>query len=582
MRKHIRYIGLIAAMSFLALRSFCADCFEPTDGRYATFCSERSLGVSSYEQGRYMDAIPHFEKAYELCPLDSVLNEYLYFSYVNTLRPLDANRLFSGLPATSVSQYGLKRSKTVSSLYAEGGVLFADSKTAWDDSYIYFERYLVGNGGFASVDMKNEMGGLCEMDHHFGVTTRTNPVEMKGSNSTYFNLKSKYVGFEYEVSAKFNVSSRWKVMPFARVSREAYDEVRFALDTTAASAMSANSWAAPYNPWGDGGYNPWLPDQGASDGKSGNDKVGDSPENRGDIPETPEIKADENPNDGNYWENYGNDWWNRNDRNNDNQSDMDPKWGDDIDENIRKDGYSDNKYNYNVTYPYYLGWYNPWWSYLYNPYGQSYYQNYDFPEYDPTFWQQLSQSSYRYTHTSSRHKRMDFLVGCLASYSYGRHVGTARVSYFNGERLRSLQSTLSYCFYPLGNLNFYISPNVSYIWRGNDYVSIGELPGNWLGELEVGGKLRDRLWGNVAYMQGNLCDFHDQGSHTFYSLSCETKFRCSAQLIYLVNRHVEVMLTYKFIRKQSDLFLVDVNGNPALDSFNQNDNVIAGGVQWNF
>lgn len=587
MRNLVHCIGLTAFVLLLSIRSFSAECFEPTDGRFATFCSEKAIGVSLYDQGRYMEAIPHFEEAYELCPLDSVLNEYLYFSYTNTLRPLDANRIFSGVSAASVALYGLKRSKPVSSLYAEGGVLFADSKTAWDDSYIYFERYLVGNGGFASVDMKNELGAFCELTHHVGLASRTNPIEMKGSNSTYFNLKSKYVGVEYEVSAKFNVSSRWKVMPYARISHEAYDEVRFALDTTVAEAMSTNPWTAPFDNFGDGLYNPWLPEtndpEKENDEKIASDVDNDS-RNREDVsPDVPENKnegntTEENHSAQNYWEDYWEkfgkaDHMKDNDMADNNQS---------RDEQTNNNNNYNYNNNYNLYYPYYLGWYNPWWSYLYNPYGQTYNSYYSFPEYDPLFWQELFQSPYRYTHSSTRHNRMDFLVGCLVSYSYGRHIASARASYYQGDFVKTIQSTLSYCFYPFGNLNFYISPNVSYIWRGNDYVSLGEIPGNWLGEVEVGGKLMDRLWGNAAFLYGNLCDFHDQSSHTFYSLSCETKFRCSAQLIYLINQHLEVLLTYKFLRKQSNLFLVDVNGNAGLNVFQQNDNVIAGGVQWNF
>lgn len=601
------FIGLLVYILAMPMLAWGEDCFDPTDERYNVFLSERATGVSLYDRGKYMEAIPHFEKAYGMCQMDSVLNEYLYFSYKNSLRSMDANRMFYGVPARSVALYGLKPSKPLSSIYAEGGALFADSKTAWDDSYIYFERYLVGNGGFASVDVENEVGSVCELNHHVGLTSRTNPVEMKGSNSSYFNLKSKYVGVEYEVSAKFNVSSRWKVMPYARVSHESYDEVRFVLDTMAAASSSGNPFGSWNFPWD---MTPGTPQKeeepnATSDGNVRNDEGQASQEsnpvnggaennNGGENPGgnnnywqgglgnggTENSDGGENPGGSNsYWQGSS-DWQGFPDWQGYGPAKNNPNGGSGEAQGGQTYGadYDNNMYSY---YSNYMGWYNPWWSYLYNPYGQ-YYGNYTYPQYAQQFWQNLSNSTYKYSHTSTRHRRMDFLAGCLVSYTYGKHVGTFSASFFKGETLKTIQTNLSYCLYPFGNLNLYISPKVSYIWRGNDYYPMGELPGNWIGEVEVGGKLLNRLWGSVSYLHGNLCDSHERESHTFYSLSCETKFRCSARFIYLLNTHCELMLTYKYLRKESDLFLVDVDGNAGLNVFCQNDNVIAGGIQWNF
>lgn len=577
-----KFIGILILLMTTQAQAWGQDCFDPTDERYTTFLSERASGISLYDIGKYMEAIPHFEKAHEMCPTDSVLNEYLYFSYKNTLRTMDANKLFNGVPANSVALYGLKRNKPISFIYAEGGALFADSKTAWDDSYIYFERYLVGNGGFASVDVGNEIGSKCELKHHMGLTSRTNPIEMKGSNSTYFNLKSKYVGIEYEVSAKFNISSRWKVMPYGRISHESYDEVCFALDTTAADTRSNYPFSTWNFPWdfndsnsnrteetentvtgGEGNTSPGPLDSNPS--SAGNDnKEANNGGNENGWPNGQEWSNGQEWQNGQEWPNGQNWYYNPTPNNNDNG----------------QSNYQENPNPYNNHgYYNYVGWYNPWWSYLYNPYGQ---WNHNIPEYTPQFWQNLSNSTYKYTHTSTRHSRMDYLLGCLVTYTYGKHIGMLSSSFFKGETLKTIQANLSYYLYPFGNLNFYISPKIAYIWRGNNYYAIGKLPGNWLGEVEVGGKLLDRLWGSLSYLHGNLCDFHDRDSHTFYSLSCETKFRCSASLIYLLNSHCELMLTYKYMRKESNLFLVDVNGNADLNVFSQNDNVIAGGVQWNF
>lgn len=498
MKKNFVHIVLLVVSFALSVNVWGQYCLDATDGRYAKFVSDRGIGISLYEKGRFLDAVPYLESAHELCPTDSVLCEYLYFSYKNTLRNMDANSIFSSVPVASVAAYGLKSHRPVSSIYAEGGALFADNKTYWDDSYIYFERYVVGNGGFASVDLSNEIGAFCELSHHIGVTTRTNPVEMKSSNNTYFNLRSKYVGFEYEVNAQINLSSRWKVTPFARVGVETYDLISFSLDTVVKSAKEASDW---------GSLNEWDWNKPAPEGWS--------------DPNTPS------------WNNQ--------------------PWG---------------------GYPMWPGMYYP---YPFNPN----WGNVDYPTYGPDFWTHLNQISYSYSHKSERQSRWDIMVGCSLAYTYGKHVANADFSYFHGENLHVWQAGLSYKIHPMGNVNLYLLPRISYICRrgGPQYE---KLPGSFLAEIVCGGKIYKNLWGSASFLYGNVCDYHDRDSHIFYSLSCETKLRSSAQLIYLLNNHLSLILTYKYVRKKSNFFSVDKDGYSELKPYGQNDNVIAGGVQWNF
>lgn len=498
---HIMTLVFLLALSF---RMGAQTTIDSLDGGYAKYLSDRGIGISLYGKGKYCDAVPYLESAHSYAPTDSILSEYLYFSYVNTLRNLDANKVFSSVPAVSVKNYGLKRSKPISSIYVEGGALFADSRTYWDESYIYYERHLVGNGGFASVDVSNELGSLCELSHHVGVNARNNPVEMRGFNSSYYNLRSQYVGLEYEVNAKFNVNSHWKITPYLRVGYESYDVVGFSLDTVRKEKKENGLWY----------YN--------NDGLITEDKSFNDGNNQFNVYPAP------NANGGNwYQQNYG---WNQ--------------------------------------YPY--GGFNM----------EDYWNNMS-KMYD-NYWKNKDSVSYSYSHGSQNHRRWDILVGCNAAFLYGKHLADVSLSYFHGEEMRVIQSGLSYKIYPLGNINLYISPSIGYIWRGNSTKKIGELDGSFLAEVSAGGKIYKRLWGSTAFLWGNICDYHDRASHSFYTLSCETKLRCSAQLIYLLNQHLNIILTYKYIRKTSKLFYVDSNGNSNLKDFNQNDNVIAGGVQWNF
>lgn len=66
------------------------------------------LGIIGYNHKNYEYAIPHFKAAYTMFPADTIVQEYLYFSYVFTNRTENANLLASTFSESMQKKVGYK------------------------------------------------------------------------------------------------------------------------------------------------------------------------------------------------------------------------------------------------------------------------------------------------------------------------------------------------------------------------------------------------------------------------------------------------------------------------------------------
>lgn len=107
-------------------------------------------GITGYEKHRYEYAIPHFEKAHEMFPSDTVALEYLYFSYLFAGREERAWEL----AARSGERFREKvryREKQLEQISVSGGALLTDNISGHENDpfaksdALYSERRLNGN-----------------------------------------------------------------------------------------------------------------------------------------------------------------------------------------------------------------------------------------------------------------------------------------------------------------------------------------------------------------------------------------------------------------------------------------------------
>ena len=82
------------------------------------------LGISYYQEGNYMSALPHFERAVSFSPKDSIGLEYLYYSYRFSGQESEANILAKRLPAQLKRKAQYKEPEFFKGAYSEAGYSF--------------------------------------------------------------------------------------------------------------------------------------------------------------------------------------------------------------------------------------------------------------------------------------------------------------------------------------------------------------------------------------------------------------------------------------------------------------------------
>ncbi len=94
------------------------------------------LGISYYEEKNYISSIPHFEKAVDYSPKDSISQEYLYYAYLFSGQESEANLLSKKFSSQLKRKINYKQPDFFKGAYTEGGYSFnADYKDTKNNSF---------------------------------------------------------------------------------------------------------------------------------------------------------------------------------------------------------------------------------------------------------------------------------------------------------------------------------------------------------------------------------------------------------------------------------------------------------------
>lgn len=125
------------------------------------------LGISYYEKENYEQALIHLKKANEMNPADTLIQEYLYFSFVFTNRLEDANDLGLSFSESMKKRVGYKKDNVIDiassfkSLSITGGGIFNSNISKNRDKNFrqnaqYVENTLQGNTGLVNLYIENK------------------------------------------------------------------------------------------------------------------------------------------------------------------------------------------------------------------------------------------------------------------------------------------------------------------------------------------------------------------------------------------------------------------------------------------
>lgn len=123
------------------------------------------VGISYFEQQNYESALPHFKKAQEIFSLDTLIQEYYYYSLLYTGRKEDAYDLAKGFTTPMQQKVGFKKhsmAQVFEEVSISTGILRNSNIAKYGnvdikDTNIYAEATDQGNAKLASIVLKNRI-----------------------------------------------------------------------------------------------------------------------------------------------------------------------------------------------------------------------------------------------------------------------------------------------------------------------------------------------------------------------------------------------------------------------------------------
>ncbi|MBN1132761.1 MAG: hypothetical protein JXR52_05875 [Bacteroidales bacterium] len=155
---------------------------------------------------------------------------------------------------------------------------------------------------------------------------------------------------------------------------------------------------------------------------------------------------------------------------------------------------------------------------------------------------------------------------------------SAEGSYLLTNLQSDYQQKVGFVFYPLGNLNLY---------TGLDYYLTGLFQGNPLFENNIwhgvaGWGIRDRVWTEIRYTEGNLSNFREFNNRIFYNSTDFMNRKAQIHLLILRNNNRgHFYLGARWAHHIAPYFLSYEGTNDMNNIFEFNSYTIYGGITWN-
>jgi tetratricopeptide (TPR) repeat protein len=161
----------------------------------------------------------------------------------------------------------------------------------------------------------------------------------------------------------------------------------------------------------------------------------------------------------------------------------------------------------------------------------------------------------------------NFTLGLMGSYAELTSTGM------------QLQTGVSVTWYPMGNLDLYTTSSITGFESGTDKRIIFD-------QL-VGGKIAPRLWLEGSVTTGNLSLYNEKNAFVVYNLPENIVFRCSANLIFTLNSHIDLSLMYRYYTREYEYYNYSKNLYTGELFLNTNtmkyqNQSFFGGLKWKF
>lgn len=184
-----------------------------------------------------------------------------------------------------------------------------------------------------------------------------------------------------------------------------------------------------------------------------------------------------------------------------------------------------------------------------------------------------------YNYSRSDTSFSNYLASLTLSKDFGRcNIGLyGSYSTLNNKNQKQAGATVTWL--PFGNLNLYTTTSVTGFLQGKDKRLL-------LSQV-IGAKIAPWCWAEGSFYYGDYTNANIMNGLVVYNNSDVINYRGSANLYFLVGKHLQFSLIYQYARKESKQYFYTINpstlevkSSPSVQLIPYNTNTIIGGITW--
>ena len=169
----------------------------------------------------------------------------------------------------------------------------------------------------------------------------------------------------------------------------------------------------------------------------------------------------------------------------------------------------------------------------------------------------------------------NFVAALSITKDIGRFIIGLSGSWSNLNGYTQTEAGLSLTYFPLGNLNFYGTTEVTgFFQQRSKRVLFSQI---------LGAKLTPWLWGEANFYYGDYTNANIFNGAIVYNNSDKIDYRAGVNLVFVLSKHIQLSLIYQYFRKESQqtYMKIGANGSKQQIQYNPyNTNSIIGGITW--
>jgi hypothetical protein len=204
-----------------------------------------------------------------------------------------------------------------------------------------------------------------------------------------------------------------------------------------------------------------------------------------------------------------------------------------------------------------------------------------------TYYHKISNKSVMQDNSSKSDTTISFddgILGFCLEKHYRNFVFLGEVSNNKLHNANHLQTQIGATWFPLSNLNFYLGATLGINGSKPDSTNQQNYQNRkTIYQLQVGGKISGRLWGEVNYFGGNFQDSQTGNGFLIYSTPNNYKMMANGTLMFFFNK-IRITLKYQYSSLTGTKSLVNnkKNNQQTYSEYSFNQHTITGGLLWNF